>query len=187
MGRPVLPVLYGGLESTNDSIRNGAIQTIGLIGSKMSVPYLLDPAFDPAQPAGIRSRAGLLARIMGIPTDKGDGVSPFGAARELKKLAKDCLANRVVWPTLEGKTDLWTWSEEAKSVVRNKVPPVIASLYTGLQFAHQAISMRPKIATPKFCSWHSSLPGMLRVRKRVARNNSRQLLRLGRVAFTISP
>jgi HEAT repeat protein len=145
MGRPILPVLYGGLESTNDSIRNGALQAIGLIGSKMSAPYLLDPAFDPAQPAGIRSAARTaLARIMGIPTDKGDGVSPFGAASELKKLAKDCLANRVVWPTLEGKTDLWTWNEEAKSVVRNKVPPVIASLYTGLQFAHQAISMAPE-------------------------------------------
>jgi hypothetical protein len=145
MGRPILPVLYGALESTNDSIRNGALQAIGLIGSKMSVPYLLDPAFDPAQPAGIRSASQTaLARIMGLPTDKGDGVSPFGAASELKKLAKDFLANRVVWPTLEGKTDLWTWNEEAKSVVRNKVPPIIASLYTGLEFAHQAISMAPE-------------------------------------------
>ena len=145
MGKPILPVLYGGLESTNDGIRDSAIQAIGLIGSNMSVPYLLDPAFDPNQPAGIRSAARTaLARIMGIPTDKGDGVSPFGAAQELKKLAKDALANRIVWPTLEGKTDLWTWNEEAKSVVRNKVPPTIASLYTGLLFARQAISMAPE-------------------------------------------
>lgn len=145
IGAPILPVLYGGLESTNEAIRNGAIQAIGLIGSKLSVPYLLDPAFDPNQPSGIRSAARTaLARIMGIPTDHGDGVSPFGAARELKKLAKDCLANRVVWPTLEGKTDLWTWNEEAKSVVRNQVPPVVASTYTGLQFARQALAMAPE-------------------------------------------
>jgi HEAT repeat protein len=145
MGKPILPVLYGGLESTDDGIRDAAIQAIGLIGSKMSVPYLLDPAFDPHQPAGIRSAARTaLARIMDIPTDRGDGVSPFGAARELKKLAKDALANRIVWPTQEGKTDLWTWNEEAKSVVRNNVPPLIASIYTGLLFAHQAISMAPE-------------------------------------------
>jgi HEAT repeat protein len=144
-GAAAVPVLYGGLESTNELIRNAAIQTLGLIGSKMSVPYLLDPAFDPSQPSGIRSAARTaLARIMGISTDRGDGVSPFGAARELKKLAKDCLANRVVWPTLAGKTDLWTWNEEAKSVVRNQVPPVVASLYTGLQFARQALSMAPE-------------------------------------------
>jgi HEAT repeat protein len=144
-GLPALPVLYGGLESTNDGTRNGAIQAIGLIGSRMSIPYLLDPAFDPNQPAGIRSAARTaLARIMGIPTDRGDGVPSFGAARELKKLAKDYLANRVVWPTMEGRTDLWTWSEEAKSVVRNQVPPNVASLYTGLQFARQALSMAPE-------------------------------------------
>jgi HEAT repeat protein len=145
MGDQVIPVLFGALESTNELTRTGAIQALGLLGSKMAVPYLLDPAFDPSQPTGIRSTARTaLARIMGIPTEKGDGVSPFGAANELKKLARDALGNRIVWPTAEGKTDLWTWNDELKSVVRNRVSPVVASLYTGLQFARQAISMSPE-------------------------------------------
>jgi HEAT repeat protein len=145
MGGQVVPVLCGALESTNDSIRDGAIQALGLIGLKAAVPYLLDPAFDPNQPAGIRSAARTaLARILGVPTERGDGVSSFGAETELKKLAHDGLANRVVWPTSEGKTDLWTWNEESKSVVRNRLSPVAASLYSGLRFARQAIALAPE-------------------------------------------
>jgi HEAT repeat protein len=145
MGGQVVPVLCGALESTNDSIRDGAIQALGLIGLKAAVPYLLDPAFDPNQPAGIRSAARTaLARILGVPTERGDGVSSFGAVTELKKLAHDGLADRIVWPTSEGKTDLWTWNEESKSVVRNRLSPVAASLYTGLRFARQAIALAPE-------------------------------------------
>jgi HEAT repeat protein len=145
MGGQVVPVLFGALEATNDSIRDGAIQALGLIGLKAAVPYLLDPAFDPSQPAGIRSAARTaLARILGVPTERGDGVSSFGAVTELKKLAHDGLADRIVWPTSEGKTDLWTWNEESKSVVRNRLSPVAASLYAGLRFARQAIALAPE-------------------------------------------
>ena len=146
MGSQVVPVLCGALESTNDSIRNGAIQALGLIGSKRAVPYLLDPAFDRNQPAGIRSAARTaLARILGVPTDKGDGVSSFGAATRLKKLAQDALANRITWPTTDGKTDLWTWSEESKSVVRNRRDAGRRRPFTpGWRFARQAIALAPE-------------------------------------------
>ena len=145
MGAQVVPVLCGSLESRNDSVRNGAIQALGLLQSKAAIPHLLEPAFDNSQPAGIRSAARTaLARILGIPTEKGDGVSSFGAVAELKKMARDGLANRLAWPTTEGKTDLWTWNEESPSVVRNRVSPVTASLYTGLRFARQAIAMAPE-------------------------------------------
>ncbi len=145
MGGQVVPVLCGAIESTNDSIRHGAIQALGLVGSKAAIPYLLDPAFDRSLPAGIRAAARTaLARILGVPTEKGDGVSSFGAATELKTLAKDALANRIAWPTSEGKTDLWSWSEESQSVVRNRLAPVVASLYTGLRFARQAIALAPE-------------------------------------------
>lgn len=145
MGGQVVPVLCGAIESTNDAIRNGAIQALGLLGSKSAVPYLLDPAFNSSQPAGIRSAAQkALARILGVPTDKGDGVSSFGAATELKKFAQDALANRIAWPTSEGKTDLWTWNEESKSVVRDRLSPIAASLSTGLRFARQAIALAPE-------------------------------------------
>jgi HEAT repeat protein len=145
MGPQVVPVLCGALESKNDSLRNGAIQSLGLLESKAAIPYLLEPAFDVNQPAGIRSAARTaLARILGVPTEKGDGVSSFGAIAELKKMARDGLANRIAWPTTDGKTDLWTWNDVSKSVVRNRLSPASASLYTGLRFARQAIAMVPE-------------------------------------------
>lgn len=145
MGPQVVPVLCGALESSNESIRTAAIQALGLLGSKKAVPYLLDPAFDNSQPSGIRSAARMaLARILGIPIERGDGVSSFGAQSELKKFAHDALANRLAWPTSEGKTDLWTWNDESKLVVDNRVSPLVASLYTGLLFARQAISIEPE-------------------------------------------
>jgi HEAT repeat protein len=145
MGAQVVPVMCGALESRNDSLRDGAIQALGLLQSKAAIPYLLEPAFDNSQPAGIRSAARTaLERILGIPTEKGDGISGFGAVAELKKMARDGLANRLAWPTTEGKTDLWTWSDESQSVVRNRVSPLNASLYNGLRFARQAIALAPE-------------------------------------------
>jgi HEAT repeat protein len=145
MGPQVVPVLCGALESTNDAIRNAAIQALGLMGSKPAVPYLLEPAFDGKQPAGIRAAARTaLARILDVPTEKGDGVSSFGAATQLKKQARDGLTNRIVWPTSEGKTDLWIWNEETKSIVRNRLSPEAASIYTGLRFAQQAMALDPE-------------------------------------------
>ena len=145
MGEQMVPVLCGALESTNDSLRDGAIQALGLIGSKRAVPYLLDPAFDLNQPKGIRAAARtVLARILSVPTERGDGVSAFGAQTDLKKQAQLALANRMSWPTTEGKTDLWTWNDESKTLERHSVAPPVASLYAGLRFARQALSMAPE-------------------------------------------
>jgi HEAT repeat protein len=145
MGPQVLPVLVGALESTNDAIRNGAIQALGVLGSKRAIPYLLEPAFDVNQPAGIRLAARTaLARIMDVPIDKGEGVSSFGAESQLKKLARDGLAGRMVWPTTNGKTDLWTWNDESKSIVRHRLSPLAASVYTGLRFSQQAMALDPE-------------------------------------------
>jgi HEAT repeat protein len=145
MGEQMVPVLCGALESTNDSLRGGAIQALGLIGSNRAVPYLLDPAFDHNQPKGIRAAARTaLARILGVPTERGDGVSAFGAQTDLKKQAQLALANRMSWPTTEGKTDLWTWNDGSKTLDRHTAVPAVASLYAGLRFARQALSMAPE-------------------------------------------
>jgi HEAT repeat protein len=140
-----VPVLLGALESTTDAVRTAAIQALGYLGSKQTVPFLLAPAFDPHEPTGIRLAARTaLARILGLPTDKGDGPSAYGAAAELKKIAKNALANRIPWPTTDGLTDLWTWNNEAKRVVDNRLTPVSASLYTALRFARQALALAPE-------------------------------------------
>jgi HEAT repeat protein len=145
MGQKVIPVLLGALESTNDSVRISAIQALGYLGSKTAVPYLLGPAFDEHQPGGIRYAARqALARILGLPTDKGDGPPAFGAAAELKKVARNALANRIPWPTTDGLTDLWTWNDESRLVVDNRLPPAAASVYTALRFARQALGIAPE-------------------------------------------
>jgi HEAT repeat protein len=145
MGQKVVPVLFGGLESTNDAVRIAAIQALGYLGSKSAVPYLLSPAFDEHQPGGIRYAARqALSRILGLPTDRGDGPPSFGAAAELRKVARNALANRIPWPTRDGLTDLWTWNDESKMVVDNRVPPPAASVYTALRFARQALGLAPE-------------------------------------------
>jgi HEAT repeat protein len=145
MGDKVVPVLFGALESTNDAVRLAAIQALGYLGSKRAVPYLLAPSFDERQPRGIRYAARqALARILGLPTDKGDGPPSFGAAAELRKIARNALANRIPWPTTDGLTDLWTWSDETKVVVDNRLPPAVASAYTALRFARQALGLSPE-------------------------------------------
>jgi HEAT repeat protein len=145
MGAKVVPVLLGSLESTSDVVRTAGIQALGYLGVKSTIPYLLDPAFDEHQPAGIRYAARrALSRILGLPTDKGEGPPSYGAAAELRKFARNALANRMVWPTTEGLTDVWTWNDETKLVVDNRVPPMAASLYTAQRFAHQALGLSPE-------------------------------------------
>jgi HEAT repeat protein len=145
MGQKAVPVLLGALESPNEAVRTAGIQALGYIGSKRAVPYLLDPAFDEHQPAGIRyAGRSALGRILGLAIDRGNSPSAFGAAAELRKFADDALANRIVWPTTLGLTDLWTWNEESKSVVDNHVPPSVANMYTAFQFARQALSLSPE-------------------------------------------
>ena len=141
----VVPVLLGALESTNESVRTAAIQALGYLGSKQTVPFLLAPAFDPHEPTGIRLAARTaLARILGLPTEKGSGPPAFGAEAELKKIARNALANRIPWPTTEGLTELWTWNDESKRVVDNRLTPVSASLYTALRFARKALALAPE-------------------------------------------
>jgi len=145
MGDKVVPVLIGALESTNDAVKTAAIQALGYLGSKRAVPFLLGPAFDEHQPAGIRHTARTaMSRILGLPTQKGDGPPSYGAAAVLRKAARDALAHRIAWPTTDGLTDLWTWNDQSKVVVDNRLPPAAASAYTGLRFAREALGLSPE-------------------------------------------
>ena len=145
MGDQVVPPLLGAIESTNESVASAAIQALGLLQSRQAVPYLLAPAFDPHQPAGMQGAARVaLARILHLATDKGESPSSFGAASELRKIARDYLANRIKWPTVDGTTELWTWDEQSKQIVDNRISPLSASLYTGLRFSRQALALSPE-------------------------------------------
>jgi HEAT repeat protein len=145
IGPKVIPVLLGALESTNDSVRIAAMQALGYLGAKNAVPYLFGPAFAEHQPTGVRHAARLaLSRILGLPTEKGDGPSSFGAAAELRKVVRNALANRIVWPTTDGLTDLWTWNDEAKAVLHNHLPPPVASAYTALRLSRDALALSPE-------------------------------------------
>jgi HEAT repeat protein len=145
MGSKVVPVLLGGLESTNDSVRIAAMQALGYLGAKGAVPYLFRPAFDEHEPTGVRLAARMaLSRILGLPTEKGDGPSSYGAAAEVRKVARNALANRIVWPTTDGLTDLWTWNDQTKAVVDNRVPPAVASDYTALRMSRDALALSPE-------------------------------------------
>jgi hypothetical protein len=145
MGETAVPVLLGSLESTNDSVQIAGMQALGYLGAKSAVPYLLAPAFDEHEPAGVRYAARMaLSRILGLPTQKGDGPPAFGAGAELRRIARHALANRIPWPTTDGLTDLWTWNEQTKRVVDNHVPPAVASAYTALRFSRQALALSPE-------------------------------------------
>jgi len=145
MGEKAVPVLLGSLESTNDSVQIAGMQALGYLGAKSAVPYLLAPAFDEHEPAGVRYAARMaLSRILGLPTQKGDGPPAFGAGAELRRIARNALANRIPWPTTDGLTDLWTWNEQTKCVVDNHVPTAVASAYTALRFSRQALALSPE-------------------------------------------
>ncbi|HEV8068284.1 MAG TPA: HEAT repeat domain-containing protein [Planctomycetaceae bacterium] len=145
MGQKAVPVLLGALESNNDTVRIAGMQALGYLGAKTAVPYLLVPAFDDHEPAGIRYAARMaLSRILGLPTEKGDGPPSLGAAAELRRIARNALANRIPWPTTDGLTDLWTWNDQTKSVIDNRLPPAVASAYTALRFSRQALALSPE-------------------------------------------
>ncbi len=166
MGQRVVPVLLGALESTNEAVRTAGIQALGYLGSRQAVPYLLAPAFDEHQPAGIRyASRQALSRILGLPTDRGDGPPSFGAAAQLRKMAREALANRLPWPTTEGLTDVWTWNNESKLVVDNRVPPAVANVYTALRFAREALGLSPEdpqtqaLVVAADFAWRAEAPG----------------------------
>ena len=41
-------------------------------------------------------------------------------------------------------TDLWTWNDQTKSVVDNRLPPAVASAYTALRVSRQALALSPE-------------------------------------------
>jgi HEAT repeat protein/CheY-like chemotaxis protein len=145
MGQKVVPVLLGALESTNDAVRVAALQALGYLGSKRAVLYLLAPAFSEHEPTGVRHAARLaLSHILGVSAERGDGPSSYGAAAELRKAARDALANRLVWPTTDGFTEVWTWNEASKAVVDNHIPPAAASIYAAVRFSRAALALSPE-------------------------------------------
>jgi HEAT repeat protein len=166
MGQRVVPVLLGALESPTESVRTAGIQALGYLGARQAVPYLLAPAFDELQPSGIRYAARqALSRILGLPTERGEGPPSFGAAAQLRKVAREALANRLPWPTTDGLTDVWTWNNDSKLVVDNRLPPAAANVYTALRFAREALALSPEdresqaLLVAADFAWRAETPG----------------------------
>lgn len=147
MGNQIVPPLIGAIDSPVERIQAAIIETLGSFNAREAVPYLWFPAFDDAQPDGVRNAARrTLARLLKGSPERAQQLSSVQASNELRRLAQllyrqpDALS-----PDEDGNVKLWSWSDEAGTVVEQSMAPDIAAVFVSTRFARQSLALSPEI------------------------------------------
>ncbi len=149
IGRQAIPALVGALDAPSETVRLGAIQTIGWLRATEGLPYLWGPAFSPESPAGIQSAARTaILRVLEDRKTKADEVSSVQAASELSRLGQAYYRSEIR-PVREpdGLTSVYGWDEAAGTSVVRRVTPQTAALFYANRFFREALLLSPEIAT----------------------------------------
>lgn len=147
VGEPAIPMLLGAMQSPDDVYRSNVISVLGYIRSTQVAPYLWFPAFAESENPASRAAARLaLARIYRVPEVGVERIAGAGTAAKLAALAGEHYKHEFPWTVdPQGKTTLWTWNNDQKTVVPVLYSPEEASDITGLLFARQALTLAPDV------------------------------------------
>ncbi|MCA9116602.1 MAG: hypothetical protein KDA79_16080, partial [Planctomycetaceae bacterium] len=158
LGPQVVSPLLGGLHTPDENLKTAVIEALGWTGGREVAVFLWHPAFGPDQPAGVQMAARTaLGRILQVPASEITRTAESSVAGELHRMAMIHYRNQFDWtrpgaaagkpePGAEkaGQVEMWTWSPEAESIVKIRLPEREASLYTGARFARQTLAFSPE-------------------------------------------
>ncbi len=143
MGRPVLPALFGTLDSHEPMLQTSALEVIGFLAK----PEMIDPlwyfAFGEAEPPAVRASARVaLARIIFGTAEKTKYITSHGTQDRIMSSALAYLGNQKHWTTDDtGRVTLWKWDATRGTVQPVSVTPAAASIDSALKYASQALGM----------------------------------------------
>ncbi len=143
MGRPVLPALFGALESQQPMLQTSVLEVIGFL----ALPDMIDPlwyyAFGEGEPPAVRTSARIaIARILFGTAEKVKYVTAHRAQERIMNSALDYLSNKRAWPSDDqGRVTLWKWDTTRATVKSFSVTPASASIDSAVKYASEALRM----------------------------------------------
>ncbi len=146
IGDPVVPLLVGALEASDEKFRSEVISIFGTLRSSAAVPYLWYPALSPDVGAGVRLAARqALAQILNVRGGGLDRVATEGTVAVMLRSVREHFRNAYPWKTDDaGKVAIWSWNEKLGTILARKVSPEQASEITGWRFAREALALAPE-------------------------------------------
>jgi hypothetical protein len=146
MGDTAVPQLLGALDTSDEALRVQVITILGALRSNVALPYLWYPAISPDVTPAVRSAARqALERILKVTGPAIDRIATEGAATRLTEAARENFRLQHAWQTDEaGKVTLWAWDANQKTIVPRLLSPDVASDFTGLKLAREALALAPQ-------------------------------------------
>jgi len=143
MGRPVLPALFGALDSHQPMLQTSVLDAIGFLAQSDMVEPLWYFAFGEEEPPAVRAAARVaLARILFGTAEKTKYITAHGSQDRIMNSAFAYLGNKKTWPTDDaGRVTLWKWDSAQATVKSFSVTPVSASIDSAVKYASQALKM----------------------------------------------
>lgn len=151
IGRSAVPVLTAGLDSPSELVRFAVLDALGKIRGQSAVPYLWHPAFFEQEPAGVRDAARrALVRILSETGRHTEWLSSTTASAELRRISRSLYQRRFELPVEDdGRVVLWTWDDDAQTVVSKAYSPDLAALFLATRFSRQAFDLSPDQPDPQ--------------------------------------
>lgn len=146
IGQPAVAPTVAAVESPSANVRLGALAALALLRSPAAIPELWFPAFDPSATDELRGAAQqTLAKLLAQIGSGSNLLTPDRAALELGRIARG-LYSRAFEPAVDddGMVVIWSWNNEAGTVVRQTMPAERAQLWYATRFARQALDLTPE-------------------------------------------
>lgn len=149
MGRQVVPVLLGALQSPIPSIRDGAIEALHLLKANEAVPFLWSLGFSPSSDPG----TALIARraLAGLTLGRADHVELLSASHAVEALRSQAwglytrqktLADPL-YETSQDTLTLWRWEAESERLLAQEIPREQAELELASRLSREALLISP--------------------------------------------
>jgi hypothetical protein len=132
--------LLAALDAPDEGLRINAIETLGYLGSKKAIPYLVRPAVDAKGSAGLRKAAqDALKRIANTVPSAADGEKFLDRRLKAILAAADVLAQ-----DLADVVEIWKWDSAQKIPVPVILPRSDANLLIATRLAADLHAISPK-------------------------------------------
>ena len=153
-------MLQGGLLSSDEKIQTAAIDALGWLGDRRTIPYLWYPAFGNHEQTGVKAAAQIALKKLFKKENLADVTSMTQAslADKLNRQVSVYFNNRYPWKTDEnGHLTFWEWDATTKVIQPKSITAQEASLIVGSHFAKQLVATVPENQTARATSIALSL------------------------------
>ncbi len=146
IGQPAVAPTIAGLEAPQPSVRLASLAALKLLKSSIATPYLWHPAFFEGETPEIqRAAREALVRILSNSDRGSSRISAELAVNELRRIARGLYGHEFELPLEDdGTVTIWTWNDEAGTVVKTSSPPERAQLLLSTRFAKQWLDLSPE-------------------------------------------